>query len=207
VELAYFELSPATSQVVFEGDQLQFECRASVRDMDAHMMWVRGGQKIANNQTLGILIHQTYSPDNSILMQSLILRRLQVSHSGVWTCFIQTARGNTSKSVNVIVMSLQATYCPAVNNITAKGTYSWPKTVSGLKTSLPCERGPAAWYKGESAAMATHMCTVEGHWEQLDVNQCAYVSEVTQILEQYSTVSVENYTNLYVNYVNLDILR
>ncbi|KAK2144259.1 hypothetical protein LSH36_773g00046 [Paralvinella palmiformis] len=192
VELAYFELSPATSQVVFEGDQLQFECRASVRDMDAHMMWVRGGQKIANNQTLGILIHQTYSPDNSILMQSLILRRLQVSHSGVWTCFIQTARGNTSKSVNVIVMSLQATYCPAVNNITAKGTYSWPKTVSGLKTSLPCERGPAAWYKGESAAMATHMCTVEGHWEQLDVNQCAYVSEVTQILEQYSTIEFAN---------------
>ena len=50
-------------------------------------------------------------------------------------------RGNVTKVVNIVVISEDTLYCPLVITRTNKGTFHWPKTVSGVTVELQCDTG------------------------------------------------------------------
>ena len=54
-------------------------------------------------------------------------------------CFC--CRGNVTKVVNIVVISEDTLYCPLVITRTNKGTFHWPKTVSGVTVELQCDTG------------------------------------------------------------------
>lgn len=196
VELPLFELTPATSQVVFQGDKLPFVCRASVIDSSTRMVWVREDQPVLTNKTAGIFVHTRYSPDRTVMINSLVLERLAVKDSGIWQCRVQTHRGNVSKTVNIVVISANTLYCRRKVTRTNKGTFTWPKTVAGVTAVALCETGRASGYIAPSPPRAYHTCSSEGGWEDLTVDQCQYESEVTRVLEQYAKFDLENMTKL-----------
>lgn len=45
--------------------------------------------------------------------------------------------------------------------------------------------------------LASHMCSPDGAWQQLDTSQCPFASETTKILEQFAS------TNLFARKTNL----
>ncbi|CAH1785132.1 unnamed protein product [Owenia fusiformis] len=189
VELSLFELEPSKSQVVFEGDKLPFECQASILDESTKMLWVRKGEPVEANHTIGIYVHYDKTPDETVLINRLVLEDLTVEHTGIWECLVLTQRGNISRDVNIIVISDDVLFCPAVNVETNKGTFMWPKSVSGVVKDLPCHEGRASHYMGASPPKAFYKCTDYGYWEDLDIDQCQYKSEMTRVLEQYTMMS------------------
>ena len=50
LELPLFEIRPNRSQVVFEGDKIPFECRASVVDPETKILWLREGHIVISNR-------------------------------------------------------------------------------------------------------------------------------------------------------------
>ena len=124
VELPLFELTPAASQVVFQGDKLPFVCRASVVDSSTHMLWIRGDGPVLTNKTAGVFVHTRYSPDRTVMINSLVLERLALKDSGIWQCRVQTMRGNVSKTVNIVVISADTLYCTKKETHTNKGIVS-----------------------------------------------------------------------------------
>lgn len=167
--------------MVFEGDKLPFECRASVIDPATKMSWLRGGREVRTNRTIGIYVHTAKSPDKTIMTQSLALESLEKQHNGIWQCRVSTPQGEVSKSVTITVISDTATSCPEVTVRTNKGVYVWERTVAGIQKQQPCKMG-------EKRAPATYYCNNLGRWENLNVKQCSYISETTRKLQACAEV-------------------
>ena len=53
---------------------------------------------------------------------------------------VETPRGNETKGVNIVVISDNTPYCPAVSTSTNKGKFYWPKSVS-IKCICLCTIG------------------------------------------------------------------
>lgn len=198
LELPIFELTPSASQVVFEGDKLPFECRASEIGHDMNISWVRSGigdvgggyagATVLSNRMLGVFVHVQSLPDRT-RVSSLVLEHLTTSHSGVWKCVVETAQGSISRSVVIIVLSSDTPYCPAVGTDTNKGRYNWPKSMAGFAQRLPCTSGAAADYTGDGVASASYRCDAVGRWRDLNTSDCQYTSTNTRVLEEYAKVS------------------
>ncbi|XP_074644037.1 adhesion G protein-coupled receptor A3-like [Tubulanus polymorphus] len=193
VKLKVFKLIPSKNQVVFEGDKLPFECQASKSDSSTRIVWIREGHAVETNRSAGIIV-KTASKDRSVAVKSLLLKKLQVKNSGVWTCQVQTKTGNISKTVNIVVISDDTLHCDAVTISTNKGTFSWPKTVSGVSIEFPCS-DRATTYRGKAPPHAFFTCNKNGKWENLDTTQCQYIYEMTRVLEQY-TLTPLNHSNV-----------
>lgn len=69
-----------------------------------------------------------------------------------------------------------------------KGHYSWPQTIAGHKVDLPCEIGRVNGADPSQLRSATHHCSLNGSWIELNTDNCPYVSHVTRILQQFSKV-------------------
>lgn len=209
VELPLFELLPSRSQIVFQGDKLPFECRASVLEPNTKIAWIRNGEELTTNKSMGVLLDIQYSPDKSVVVNRLVLEDLDMDNSGIWKCQVTTPQGSISKSVNIIVISEDTLYCRAVVTKTNKGIFAWPKTVSGITVDLPCASGRATGYKSKKPPRAFHSCSDDGRWFNLDISQCQYASEVTRVLEQIAkglkvSSTIENAT-LNLNLVNENV--
>ncbi|GAB1607592.1 adhesion G protein-coupled receptor A3-like [Argonauta hians] len=183
LELPVFELLPSTNQIVFEGDKLPFECRAFKIDAAAEMFWVRKGERMRTNRTAGIFLHQTFIHDRQIMINRLVIEKLDRGHQGVWECQVTTPRGNVSDSVNVVVIPSNALYCSRKRVRTTKGMYLWKKTVTGIQVQQLCNFGRNQY--------ATYFCNEYGHWQDLDVSRCDYVIELTRKLSNLATKSVD----------------
>lgn len=66
-----------------------------------------------------------------------------------------------------------------------KGRYTWPETISGHKVNLPCELEDKKVFP-----YATHSCSINGTWVELDTSNCAYTSNITRILQESSRVRI-----------------
>lgn len=64
---------------------------------------------------------------------------------------------------------------------------------SGLYSSLV----GTAQIRSVRPHLASHMCSPDGAWQQLDTSQCPFASETTKILEQFAS------TNLFARKTNL----
>ncbi|XP_052102623.1 adhesion G protein-coupled receptor A3-like [Mytilus californianus] len=169
LELPLFEISPSTSQVVFEGDKLPFECRASVIDRNTKMVWIRKEEIVETNRKRGIIVHTSESRDQSIMIHHLVLEELSKNDSGIWQCRVTSPQGNVTNNISIVVMPTTARFCPSFTTTTNKGVYKWPKTVAGVHSELPCKIGVDK--------LASHFCSPAGLWENLNVEACEYTDE------------------------------
>ena len=187
LELTVFDLTPSTNQIVFAGDKLPFQCRASLLANNSNMMmsWQHDGAVVVSNRSLGIFIHSSPVLADKLLMTTMVLERLVVAHSGTWKCVVESLGGNVSKSVNVVVLAEDTGYCSPVVMDTSRGRYSWPRTLAGVVQVLPCVVSSLSHLK---TSAARYTCDVSAVWTDLDVSRCSYISQMTRDLENMSRV-------------------
>ncbi|XP_061192775.1 adhesion G protein-coupled receptor A3-like [Saccostrea echinata] len=177
LELPEFEILPNKSQVVFEGDKIPLICRASIINRKTRMVWMRRGEVVSTNRSIGIFVITEKTPDQTTMIHTLMLQHLTEGDSGVWQCMVTTPQGNVSTNINILVISNNAATCHSKTSKTKKGVYKWPRTVAGVISDQPCKRG---------RGRATHRCSESSQWEKLNVNQCEYLEDLTRKLEAYA---------------------
>lgn len=168
-------------QIVFEGDKLPFECQATLIDPDTNIVWMRRGSVVETNRSAGIFVHTHTSIDRTFMTHRLVLENLDESHSGNWECMVTTPRGNVTDSINIIVISSRAKYCPEHTVRTNKGVYTWSRTVAGVKIEQRCKVG--------KLKTASFQCSNGGAWENLDTESCEFTNEITRKLKDLAFVS------------------
>lgn len=186
LELPLFEIIPSKSQVVFEGDKLPFECRASVIDRNTKMAWIRKEEIVQTNREKGVIVYTSRTTDQSTMVHHLVLEELSKSDSGTWQCTVTSPQGNVTSNISIVVIPTTAGYCPSFTTQTSKGVYTWPKTVAGVVSELPCKIG-------EDRMVASHFCSQTGLWEKLNVEDCEYTDEVLRGLKTLTITSGTKY--------------
>lgn len=74
------------------------------------------------DRTCGLVYVYVVMAVNDVLSprcSELILSNVHVEASGEWKCVVSTGRGNTSRSVEIVVLENSASFCPeerATNN-------------------------------------------------------------------------------------------
>lgn len=58
LELPSFTLTPSQRQVVFQGDSLPLQCRASLVAEDMQVLWYRNGRAVAPDAAQGVSIER-----------------------------------------------------------------------------------------------------------------------------------------------------
>lgn len=76
-----------------------------------------------------------------------------------------------------------AAFCPVVTVKTKKGDYNWPRAGFNSRSEQLCK-------SGDNGAKTFYTCSSEGRWVDLDVKACKYISKITQLLEDWSKVSL-----------------
>jgi len=198
LELPVFELTPATSQVAFEGDKLPLECRVTEPPTGTFMnvTWTHGDlEDIQTDRTRGLFVHVRVDPDRT-RVTTLVVEQLNARRdTGNWTCRVTTSLGGVSeRSVQIVVLSSaigssnsKGQYCPMSVTDSNRGRYIWPRTITGVQQDLPCVTMPVV--AGLGPARARRHCEVDGRWSEPDVSQCSFTSDTTRRLEEYSQVT------------------
>ncbi|XP_017493735.1 PREDICTED: adhesion G protein-coupled receptor A3 [Rhagoletis zephyria] len=201
------ELTPYKNQIVFEGDELIFKCRAprvaigvpreseDIPSTQAHIFWGWSQKIRVPNSTEDIVfndpekefndidISTRHFSDSGILNSILKIGKISKSHSGMWDCTLNSQQANLSKSIAVMVIAKDTQYCQATVVHTNKGTYYWPQAIRGENVSLVCAENE------NEKLIATYNCNQHGEWENLETGTCPFVSETTRILEQFSKMN------------------
>uniref|UniRef100_W8BNX9 G-protein coupled receptor 124 n=1 Tax=Ceratitis capitata TaxID=7213 RepID=W8BNX9_CERCA len=200
------ELLPINNQVAFEGDELIMKCRAprvaievpreSEDISTTHIFWGWSEEVQRSNSSNDMVykdpekvfrdvdISTKHISDSGILNSVLRIGRISKQHSGKWVCTLNSQQANLSKSIAVVVISKETTYCNVSVVRTNKGTYYWPQTIRGQIVSQPCVENE------EKNLLVTYSCNEYGKWENLNTSLCPFVSETTRILEQISKMNV-----------------
>ncbi len=137
---------------------------------------------------------------------------------GEWECVVSTGRGNTSRSVEILVLEDSASFCPedkVVNNrgefrlvtVTVflitylkiqRSQYSlvlilrWPRTLAGITSHQYCLqlRYPSLSVEGGiEQKKASRYCDRSGKWQEGDYSDCHYTNGITRVLHTFILVS------------------
>ncbi|KAL4232013.1 hypothetical protein ACF0H5_009591 [Mactra antiquata] len=173
LELPLFEIKPGTSQIVFEGDKIPFDCRASIIDPNTKMFWLRHGSVVETNRSQGIFVLTRKSMDNTVMIHTLVLENLKSTRAGDWMCLVSTPQGNDTKTVSLVVIDSDAPQCEKNMTRTNKGVYIWKSTVAGVTKKLPCKHGDGFIY---------HHCDKQGRWSILNHTACDFTNNLTRQL-------------------------
>ncbi|XP_076258665.1 remoulade isoform X2 [Rhynchophorus ferrugineus] len=183
------ELKPDINQVVFEGDSLKLHCHAlSIMDTtdDSKLQWLWADMN-PKNRFKDVSIMNNFSPGTGLIDSILTIKHLKSIHTGIWSCVFTSIQGNHSKNISVLVISESTRYCSIRTTVGNKGTYVWPKTVINNTVTVPCESLNLNY--DASLQTASYSCSNNGTWRDLDTSRCAYISDTTKILEQFSKVN------------------
>jgi len=191
LQLSLFELVPATSQVVFEGDRFPLECHVAESNTEMNVTWIHDSKVIRTDHERGIILHTDELPDQTHVTTLVIEQLNAESDTGNWTCRVSTALGTSELSIEIVVLSRKTIYCPIEVTNSNRGRYVWPQTIAGMEQTIPCIAGSAPEFDGSDVAVAQRLCDVDGNWKDADVSQCRYVSKTTQTLEDYLLVSMQ----------------
>ncbi|KAK5649954.1 hypothetical protein RI129_000983 [Pyrocoelia pectoralis] len=199
-ELPLLDLLPNHSQVVFEGDSVQITCKTptifesfDVSDMqnNVYLHWLWSDLEITNDFS-NVEIDNHYSVESGLLYSTLKISSINHNQAGVWSC--QLSSTNYSQGLALIVISEKTKFCPIIKTDNNKGSYVWPQTVVNNTVNLPCKSTQVN--REVAQQRATHSCSLTGEWNNLNTSLCAYVSETTKILEQFSKANLTKTTAL-----------
>uniref|UniRef100_A0A3P8VE06 Adhesion G protein-coupled receptor A3 n=1 Tax=Cynoglossus semilaevis TaxID=244447 RepID=A0A3P8VE06_CYNSE len=186
LELPSFQLTPSQRQVVFQGDSLPFQCQASFVAEDMQVLWFQNGRMVKPDAAQGIFIEKRMVQNCSLIASALTISNIQPGFTGNWECRIWTSRGNTTRTVHIVVLESSAKYCAPERISNNKGEFRWPRTLAGIKAYLPCNRLPtsAGTYSGSSVEeqRAWRYCDREGLWAEEDYSHCEFQKDVTRFL-------------------------
>ncbi|XP_029110213.1 adhesion G protein-coupled receptor A3 isoform X3 [Scleropages formosus] len=192
LELPLFQLIPSQRQVVFRGDRMPLQCTASYLDHSVTLQWSHNGRAVRTHEESGVLVEDSIIHDCCLVTSELILTNIDMSASGNWACLLTSSRGNSSRSMEIVVLETSAPYCPASRVTNNKGDFRWPKTLAGIMAFLPCTLHPH--YSPVRQKKAWRRCDQAGRWAEEDYTQCPYTSEVTHVLYELSQMAI-NATN------------
>lgn len=185
LELPSFQLTPSQRQVVFQGDSLPFQCQASLVAEDMQVLWYQNGRMVKPDATQGIFIEKRIVQNCSLIASALTISNIQPGFTGNWECRVRTSRGNTTRTVHIVVLQSSAKYCAPERVSNNKGEFRWPRTLAGIKAHLPCSLPSSARaYSGLSAneQQAWRYCNPKGLWGEDDYSQCLFQKEFTRSL-------------------------
>ncbi|KAG7495752.1 adhesion G protein-coupled receptor A3 [Solea senegalensis] len=186
LELPSFQLTPSQRQVVFQGDSLPFQCQASFVAEDMQVLWYQDGRMVMPDAAQGIFIEKRMVQNCSLIASALTISNIQPGFTGNWECRIWTSRGNTTRTVHIVVLESSTKYCTPERTSNNKGEFRWPRTLAGFKAYLPCNRLPASagTYSGSSVEeqQAWRYCDREGLWAEDDYSRCQFQKDVTRFL-------------------------
>ncbi|KAM8721030.1 hypothetical protein ACLKA7_006978 [Drosophila subpalustris] len=204
------ELVPKQNQIAFEGDELQLKCYAprvaigAPRESEdlptrAYVFWGWSDKIRQQNSTDDIIyrdptkvfndvnLETGQSTDSGILNSILRIGSLTQNHTGMWDCTLRSQQANLSQSIVLHVVAKGTLYCDAIVSRTNKGVYHWPRTMRGETVLQSCVEEPSDM---SLQRRASHECGNDGHWTNLNTENCVYVSETTRILEQFAKVNL-----------------
>ncbi|XP_061619135.1 adhesion G protein-coupled receptor A3 isoform X2 [Phyllopteryx taeniolatus] len=186
LELPSFQLTPSQRQVVFQGDSLPFQCQASFVAEDMQVLWYQNGRMVTPDAAQGIYIEKHMVQDCSLITSALTISNIQPGFTGNWECRVRTSRGNTTRTVHIVVLESSAKYCAPERVSNNKGDFRWPRTLAGIRAFLPCNRlqSSAGSYSGGSdeEQRAWRNCNRNGLWAEEDYSHCQFQKDVTRFL-------------------------
>nr|XP_040038039.1 adhesion G protein-coupled receptor A3 [Gasterosteus aculeatus aculeatus] len=186
LELPSFQLTPSQRQVVFQGDSLPFQCQASFVAEDMQVLWYQNGRMVKSDAAQGIFIEKRMVQNCSLIASALTISNIQPGFTGNWECRVRTSRGNTTRTVHIVVLESSAEYCAPERVSNNKGEFKWPRTLAGIRAYLPCNRLPssAGTYSGGAGEeqRAGRLCDRKGLWTEEDYSRCQYQKDVTRFL-------------------------
>ncbi|KAM3590882.1 uncharacterized protein V6R79_018217 [Siganus canaliculatus] len=194
LELPSFQLTPSQGQVVFQGDSLPFQCQASFVAEDMQVLWFQNGRIVKPDAAQGIFIEKRIVQDCSLIASALTISNIQPGFTGNWECQITTSRGNTTRTVHIVVLESSDKYCPLEHVANNKGEFKWPRTLAGIRAYLPCNRLPssAGAYSGSAGEeqRAWRNCDHRGVWAEDDYSRCQFQKDVTRFLYVINQMSL-----------------
>lgn len=199
LELPSFQLTPSQRQVVFQGDSLPFQCQVSLVAEDMQVLWYHRGNVVKPNATQGIYIEKRIVQNCSLIASALTISNIQPGFTGNWECRVRTSRGNTTRTVHIVVLQSSAKYCAPERVSNNKGEFRWPRTLAGIRAYLPCNRLPSSGstYSGSTGEeqRAWRYCDREGLWAEEDYSRCQFQKDVTRFLNVINQMPL-NETNV-----------
>uniref|UniRef100_A0A8C7URW1 Adhesion G protein-coupled receptor A2 n=1 Tax=Oncorhynchus mykiss TaxID=8022 RepID=A0A8C7URW1_ONCMY len=188
LELHTLSLLPSQRQVVFKGDRMPFHCTASLVDKITAMHWRHNGQLVTSDPEQGISLEASVVHDCTFITSELILSNVHVEASGEWECVVATGRGNTSRSVEIVVLENSASFCPEERVTNNRGEFKWQKTLAGITSYQFCLqlRYPSlSMGGGVVQKQASRYCDRSGSWEEGDYDNCLYTNDITRVLHTF----------------------
>uniref|UniRef100_A0A8C8MNP3 Adhesion G protein-coupled receptor A3 n=1 Tax=Oncorhynchus tshawytscha TaxID=74940 RepID=A0A8C8MNP3_ONCTS len=186
LELPSFQLTPSQRQVVFQGDSLPFQCQASFVAEDMQVLWYQDGRMVEPDAAQGIFIKKSMVQNCSLIASALTISNIQPGSTGNWECRVRTSRGNTTRTVHIMVLESSAKYCPPDRVSNNKGDFRWPRTMAGIRAYMPCNKlaSGAGIYSGSvgDELRAWRHCDRGGLWAEDNYSHCQYQKDVTRIL-------------------------
>lgn len=180
--LPSFQLTPSQRQVVFQGDSLPFQCQASFVAEDMQVLWYQNGRMVTPDAAQGIFIEKRMVHNCSLIASALTISNIQPGFTGNWECRVWTRRGNTTRTVHIVVLETTAKYCAPERIANNKGEFRWPRTLAGIRAYLPCSRQSSVVYSGSEEQRAWRFCSRDGLWAEDDYSSCQYQKDVTRFL-------------------------
>ncbi|XP_060927586.1 adhesion G protein-coupled receptor A2 [Limanda limanda] len=188
LELHTLSLLPSQRQVVFKGDRLPFQCTAALVDKITTLHWRQNGQLVTSNPEMGVQLENSVLHDCTFITSELILFNVHVEASGEWECVVSTGRGNTSRSVEIVVLENSASFCPEDKVVNNRGEFRWPRTLAGITSQQYCLqlRYPSLTVEGGmEQKKASRYCDRSGKWADGDYSNCHYTNGITRVLHTF----------------------
>lgn len=186
LELPSFQLTPSQRQVVFQGDSLPFQCQASFVAEDMQVLWYQNGRMVKPDAAQGIFIEKRMVQNCSLIASALTISNIQPGFTGNWECRVRTSRGNTTRTVHIVVLETSAKYCAPERVVNNRGEFKWPRTLAGIRAYLPCNRlsSTAGTYSGSlgDEQRAWRYCDRRGVWSEDDYSRCQFQKDITRFL-------------------------
>lgn len=188
LELHTLSLLPSQRQVVFKGDRLPFHCTAALVDKITTLHWRHNGQLVTSDSEMGIQLENSVLHDCTFITSELILFNVHVEASGEWECVVSTGRGNTSRTVEIVVLENSASFCPEDKVVNNRGEFRWPRTLAGITSHQYCLqlRYPSLSVEGGmEQKKASRYCDRSGMWQDGDYSNCHYTNGITRVLHTF----------------------
>uniref|UniRef100_A0A3Q3IIE6 G-protein coupled receptors family 2 profile 2 domain-containing protein n=1 Tax=Monopterus albus TaxID=43700 RepID=A0A3Q3IIE6_MONAL len=188
LELHTLSLLPSQRQVVFKGDRLPFHCTAALVDKITTLHWRHNGQLVTSDPEMGVQLENSVLHDCSFITRYMYSQC--VTHIGLceWECVVSTGRGNTSRTVEIVVLENSASFCPEDKVINNRGEFRWPRTLAGITSHQYCLqlRYPSLSVEGGvEQKKASRHCDRSGKWQEGDYSNCHYTNGITRVLHTF----------------------
>ncbi|XP_068633969.1 adhesion G protein-coupled receptor A3 [Battus philenor] len=172
-------VKPLHDQVVFEGDTLMLTCNAPFASVLAkyELKWVHPMLEICD-----VNVTNTDMQEEGLAETTVFFPNITNHHMGNWTCvYSDQNRIRHNHTVQVLVLSNGTQYCGTNHTINNKGLYSWPQLLLNHTAAVPCRSGDGVAYRE---------CYSNGTWGPVNTTECAYISNVTKLLQQFALLNV-----------------